>query len=111
MCLVILAGAAGGRRPLSLARAGATAGALAGMLLLIVSMLDGLVTMGSVWRDPVYVAEFLRSGQPSLPAYVLGERIFGAVVVLVMAVVVGIAAGLAAGTVHALINRLRHSPS
>jgi len=108
MCLVILAGAAGGRRPWTLVRAGATAGALAGMLLLIVTMLDGLVTMGSVWRDPVYVAEFLRSGQTSLPAYVLGERIYGAVIGMLLAMVLGVAAGLVVGGTRGIIHRIRH---
>jgi hypothetical protein len=108
MCLVIVAGVTGGRQSSSLVRAGATAGALAGMLLLIVTMLDGLVTMSSVWRDPVYVAEFQRSGQTSLPAYVLGERIYGAVIVTLLAVVVGVAAGLVAGATRTVISRHRH---
>jgi hypothetical protein len=108
MCLVVLAGAAGGRRPAALVRAGATAGALAGIVLLIVTMLDGLASMGSVWADSVYVAEFVRSGQTSLPAYVLGERIYGAVIIMIMAMVVGTVAGLMVGATRSVIGRIKH---
>jgi hypothetical protein len=108
MSLVVLAGAAGGRRPAALVRAGATAGALAGIVLLIVTMLDGLASMGSVWHDRVYVAEFVRSGQTSLPAYVLGERVYGAVIIMIMAIVVGAGAGLMAGATRSVIEHIKH---
>jgi hypothetical protein len=52
--------------------------------------------------------EFLRSGQTSLPAYVLGERIYGAVIVMLLAVGVGVAAGLVVGATRTVISRLRH---
>jgi len=77
-------------------RAGGTTGALTGLVMLVVTVADGLFRMATVGDDRVYVAEFIRSGQHSLAAYVIGERIFGALATTAMTTAAGAVVGLIA---------------
>jgi hypothetical protein len=87
------------------ARAGAVTGALAGLSMLIVNVTDGLTTMASAGQDTEYVTEFARSGQRSLAAYVIGERIGGGAFTIIYGVVIGALIGLAATAATALVRR------
>jgi hypothetical protein len=83
-------------------RTGLATGVLAGAVMLTVTVADGLATMGSVNLDTVYVHEFVRSGQSSLAAYTIGERISGGFVSLLLGMAVGALAGVVAGAAGAL---------
>jgi hypothetical protein len=93
-CLIAIASSAKSASLGARVRAGALAGALSGIVMLVVTTVDGLATMRSVGQDKVYLAEFLRSGQQSLPAYVMGERIFGGLVLTVLAAIFGAVVGV-----------------
>jgi hypothetical protein len=86
-------------------QAGALTGVLAGVVLLVVNLANGLASMGTVARDTVYVHEFVRSGQSSLAAYVLGERISGGAVGILLGALFGAGIGLIAGAVGVLAHR------
>ncbi len=77
-------------------RAGGATGALTGLVMLVVTVADGLFRMATVDDDRVYVAEFVRSGQHSLAAYVIGERIVGALATTAMTTAAGALIGLTA---------------
>jgi hypothetical protein len=108
--IVLIATAAGrqtARTPTLAAstRTGALTGMLAGVVLLVINLADGLASMGSVAQDTVYVHEFVRTGQSSLAAYVLGERIGGGASGIVLGALLGAAIGLIMGAAGALAKR------
>ena len=108
--LIAIAGVVEARRTPSLAagtRAGAVTGTIAGLVMLVVTVVDGLAGMASAGQDTRYVTEFARSGQHSLPAYVIGERIAGGAYTILFAVAAGALIGLVA---TALARRVPGGP-
>jgi hypothetical protein len=105
--LIVIASVSAARGVGEAVRAGAVTGTLGGIIVVVVTVLDGLLTMRSVGQDRIYVAEFQHSGQHSLAAYVLGERIFGGVMMTVMAVVLGTLLGFAVAVATARRRRAR----
>jgi len=106
-----IAGVVEARRTPSLAagtRAGAVTGTIAGLVMLVVTVVDGLAGMASAGQDTRYVTEFARSGQHSLPAYVIGERIAGGAYTILFAVAAGALIGLVA---TALARRVPGGPA
>ncbi|MBO0870977.1 MAG: hypothetical protein J2P15_20690 [Micromonosporaceae bacterium] len=86
-------------------RAGATAGAVAGAMLLLVNLGEGLATMAWQVHEPSYLAEYARTGQSDLAAYIVGERIAGGAYPWPTVFVAGALAGLLAGAARRLATR------
>jgi hypothetical protein len=73
--------------------------------MLVVNVIDGLTSMASAGQDKAYTAEFARSGQQSLAAYVIGERIAGGTFTILYGLAIGALIGLATTAVIALVRR------
>jgi hypothetical protein len=104
--LVFAAGiwaAVGTGSPAATFRASLTAGVLAGVMLLLVNVANGLLTMAALRRNPQYLGEFVHSGQRDVAAYIVGERISGGR----YGIVFGLVAGAVFGALSLPASRMR----
>jgi hypothetical protein len=92
----------GGRLTAAL-RASLVCAVTAAVGMLLANLTYSLSMMSALRHDPVYLDEYLHSGQSDLAAYIVGESIGGAVYAIIASPVLGIAFGLVgvvAGRIH-----------
>jgi hypothetical protein len=94
-------------RPLRAVRAGALAGTLAGIVLLGINTVDGLADMGALLHNAAYLAEFARTGQTSVAAYIMGERIAGGAYAVGFGALAGAVLGALTGLTRTLTRAIQ----
>jgi hypothetical protein len=107
--LIIVAGMREAR-PLGAVRAGALAGILAGIVLLGINTVDGLADIGALLHNAAYLTEFARTGQTSVAAYIMGERIAGGTYAVGFGALAGAVLGALTGLTRTL-TRAIHRPA
>jgi hypothetical protein len=76
-------------------------------VLLGINTVDGLADMGALLHNAAYLAEFARTGQTSVAAYIMGERIAGGAYAVGFGALAGAVLGALTGLTRTLTRAIQ----